>query len=206
VLWDDNELLVYGASGPAPAAGESWWSKPAYRVAVANAMNDNHPERPHLDFRMLSRGDQVAAGRGFAPASGDNLKDPEQAEANADPGLTAPERRAVTLRRGKQTLRIGRPGETVGARAGQLFLSPPARARKFYTFSAGDEAIMDFETREGGKDAVVAHLAALLAGQGFRQEGDGLVFAGGAGRIGLAIEAEDKDSFRVTIDLKGFGG
>ncbi|MGL5114641.1 MAG: hypothetical protein ACRC7C_04895, partial [Beijerinckiaceae bacterium] len=205
VLWDDNEMLVYGASGPA-VPGESWWSKPAYRVAVANAMNDNHPERPHLDFRMLLKGEQVAARRGFSPVSGDELKDAERPETNLEPGLSAAERRAITLRRGKHTVRIGRPGESVAARAGQLFLSPPARARKFYAFSAGDEAIMDFAPREGGREAIVTHLTALLTQQGFKSEGDGLVFAGAAGRVSLAIEAEDKDSFRVTVDLKGFGG
>jgi outer membrane protein assembly factor BamB len=207
VLWDDNELLVYGASGPAPSAGESWWSKPAYRLAVANAMNDNHPERPHLDFRMLLKGEQVAARRGFAPASGDDLKDAEMPEANAEAGLGAAERRAVTLRRGGgRVVRIGRPGEAAGSRAGQLFLSPPARARKFYTFATGDMAIMDFEPREGGRDAVVAHLTALLAAQGFKAEGDGLAFVGDLGRVALAVLEEEKNSFRVTIDLKGFGG
>lgn len=50
---DENELLIYGASGTAPADHPSPFEDPRYRLAVANQMSDNHSERPWFDWRKI---------------------------------------------------------------------------------------------------------------------------------------------------------
>jgi hypothetical protein len=54
VVLDEDELLIYGAEGAA-ADAPSPWDDPAYRLAVANTQNDNHPERRWLDWRVISK-------------------------------------------------------------------------------------------------------------------------------------------------------
>ncbi|NJO81584.1 MAG: hypothetical protein HC828_01665 [Blastochloris sp.] len=54
VVIDDDELLVYGAGGKGPLKQMSPWANPAYSLAIANQMSDNHPERPWFNFRELN--------------------------------------------------------------------------------------------------------------------------------------------------------
>ncbi len=63
VALDENELLIYGAAGAAPADLPSPWDDPRYRIAVANQMSDNHSERPFFDWRSI--------GAAYATAGGD---------------------------------------------------------------------------------------------------------------------------------------
>ncbi len=55
VALDEDEMLVYGATGPAPFDLPSPWEDPAYRLAVANQMSDNHSERPFFDWRAIGQ-------------------------------------------------------------------------------------------------------------------------------------------------------
>jgi hypothetical protein len=56
VLADEDELMIFGADGTGPAARPSPWTSPAYARAIANMMNDNHPERDAwLDMRTLPK-------------------------------------------------------------------------------------------------------------------------------------------------------
>ena len=59
IVFDENEMLVYGAAGEAPAELDSPWNDPQYRLAVANQMSDNHSERQFFDWRTV--GDAVSA-------------------------------------------------------------------------------------------------------------------------------------------------
>jgi hypothetical protein len=61
VALDEDELLIYGAAGVAPAKLPSPWDDPRYRLAVANQMSDNHSERPFFDWRSIGAS-YVAAG------------------------------------------------------------------------------------------------------------------------------------------------
>lgn len=54
VVIDDDELLVYGAGGKGALKQMSPWAHPTYRLAIANQMSDNHPERPWFSFRELN--------------------------------------------------------------------------------------------------------------------------------------------------------
>ncbi|MGF1646411.1 MAG: hypothetical protein ACFCVF_05780 [Kineosporiaceae bacterium] len=55
VIVDEDEVLVYGAAGRARGHHRSPWHDPGYREAIANTMNDNHPERPWFDWRRIGR-------------------------------------------------------------------------------------------------------------------------------------------------------
>jgi hypothetical protein len=55
VVLDEDELLIYGAEGVAAADAPSPWDDPAYRLAVANTQNDNHPERRWIDWRLIGK-------------------------------------------------------------------------------------------------------------------------------------------------------
>jgi hypothetical protein len=218
VLWDDDELLVYGAEGPA-AAGDGWWSKPAYRIAMANAMNDNHPERPHLDFRALAGLPPPAAGT----AKPEPVVSAEQA-AEAPQGADREERRATLYQRGKAALAIGRAGREIKRTAdhplaGNAFLAPPQGARQVYTFRSGDTAILTFRLAGKSVDEVVDAFENQLAGQSFARAGmtgfvtasDGparLNMTGATGALALSIGRLEgaRDTFEVLIDLSGFGG
>jgi hypothetical protein len=56
VLADNDEIMIFGAQS-APVPGRpSPWTSPIYARAIANMMNDNHPERDSwFDWRTLPR-------------------------------------------------------------------------------------------------------------------------------------------------------
>jgi hypothetical protein len=54
VMIDEDELMIFGATGEAPFDYPSPWTVPAYRLLVANQMNDNHPERAVFDWSLLA--------------------------------------------------------------------------------------------------------------------------------------------------------
>jgi hypothetical protein len=217
IVWDDDEILVYGFDGPA-ATGASWWSKPAYRVAMANMMADNHPERPHLDFRALDGRTQQAG-----PAK-------PEATTPAETALAAPrdadreERRAAFYAKGSNHLAIGRAGREVkrGADsplAGAAFLAPPQGARQVYTFRTGDTAILTFRLAGTNVEDVQAHLVKQLEGQGFEMApaaGFAVAAAGpirasltgkrGALSFTVAPAEGGRDGYEVLFDLSRFGG
>jgi len=56
VILDEDEMMVFGAQGEAPADHPSPWEDPQYRLMIANMMNDNHPERMYFDWRALDAG------------------------------------------------------------------------------------------------------------------------------------------------------
>ena len=54
IAFDENEMLVFGASGEAPADLPSPWTDPAYRQAIANMTTDNHTDRlPRIDWQTM---------------------------------------------------------------------------------------------------------------------------------------------------------
>ncbi|MGF1660937.1 MAG: hypothetical protein ACFCVG_00450 [Kineosporiaceae bacterium] len=56
LVWDEDELLVYGAEGRARDRHPSPWRDPEYARAVAETQNDTHPERRWFDWRQVRPG------------------------------------------------------------------------------------------------------------------------------------------------------
>ncbi|WP_227270803.1 hypothetical protein [Roseobacter weihaiensis] len=55
VFLDENELLIYGAAGDAPADHPSPFDSADYALAVANMHGDNHTERGYLNWQTLDQ-------------------------------------------------------------------------------------------------------------------------------------------------------
>ncbi|MCG8346568.1 MAG: hypothetical protein MI924_02150 [Chloroflexales bacterium] len=69
VVIDEDEMLIYGASGAAPAAHPSPWDDPVYRFAIINSAYDNHPERPWFDWRSVLQSPDPTPTPTSAPTS-----------------------------------------------------------------------------------------------------------------------------------------
>jgi hypothetical protein len=134
VLWDSDELLIYGAIGKPTVAHGSLWKYPEYRLAVANTSNDNHPERGWLDFRKLTNYYNFRAIPEFVPNSLES-SNPIQEFIVPEADSTNDLRRAISVDLGKLQLRVLRPSNPIPApRANHIMFAPIASSRGAYTY------------------------------------------------------------------------
>jgi hypothetical protein len=134
IVWDSDEMLIYGATGAATRAYGSLWNQPEYRLAVANTSNDNHPERRYLDFKKLTNFYTFRAAPNFA-ANPLETAAPIQEFIVPQADSTGDLRRAISVDLGKLQVRVLRPGNAVpAARENWLMFAPIASSRGAYTY------------------------------------------------------------------------
>ncbi len=170
VLWDSDEVLIYGSSGNPPRLYSAPWRDAAYRLAVANASYDNHPERNSIDFRLLGFGGKKASRAAdpsvtLPPPAPPIIMQPFPLDAGIDP--TTPLARVVMSDIGK--LRVRALPVNTPVPAGQndaLFFSPPNGARGVYTIILPPVAYFDHRVRLAFADEF-KHVDGLLTTQSF---------------------------------------
>jgi hypothetical protein len=170
VLWDNDEVLIYGARGNATRPYSAPWRDAAYRLAVANGSYDNHPERASLDFRLLGYGGKKAPRAAdptvtLAPPTPPIVMQPFPLDAGIDP--TTPLARVVMSDIGK--LRVRALPVNTPVPSGQndaLFFSPPNGARGVYTIILPPVAYFDHRVRLTFAEEF-KHVDTQLTTQGF---------------------------------------
>ncbi|MFN3265358.1 MAG: hypothetical protein ACK41E_00830 [Deinococcales bacterium] len=134
IVWDNDEMLIYGAPGRPSRAYGSLWRHPEYRLAVANTMNDNHPERRYLDFRALT---DFYKSRPAVQLPANPLTTMPMMQAFVVPEADASTdlRRAISISEGKLQIRVLRPGNAIPAtRENFVMFAPISGSRGAYTF------------------------------------------------------------------------
>lgn len=134
IVWDSDEMLIYGAPGKPARAYGSLWEHAEYRLAVANTSNDNHPERRFLNFKQLTDYYSFRAAPSFPANSLTTMPAMQEfvvPQADASTDL----RRAVSVSENKLQIRVLRPGNAIpAARENFVMFAPIQGSRGAYTF------------------------------------------------------------------------